>query len=109
MVRILYSFSSDDSTVCALDDEKETEEDQFTTKTLLLPQISSSTMIEIKDIEGNITRPPKKEEPPQVLHPYVYMCARLAFWTFGCDALTLTRLIIIIIIDTMYCTYPEVS
>jgi hypothetical protein len=90
MVRILHSLSSDDSTVCTLI-EKDAGEEQFTTQRSL-SHISISTMVEIRDIEGNITRPKKKEEPPQVLHPYVHSFGRISLFVNVLRSRTLTRL-----------------
>ena len=73
MVVTVDSFSSDDSTVCVLKEKDSAEKDQVKNWTVLssIP-ISVSTnpiMLEIKDLEGNIPRPSKKEELPNVLHP----------------------------------------
>jgi hypothetical protein len=73
MVVTVDSFSSDDSTVCVLKEKDIAEKDQVKSRTLLSSvPISTSTnpiMLEIKDLEGNVSRPSKKEEPPKVLHP----------------------------------------
>ena len=81
MVRLIsYSFSSDsDSTVCASNEkehdplqlipmEGDTVDEKFMMRDSA-SQLSISTLVEVKDLEGNVTRTPQNEEPPQVLHP----------------------------------------
>ena len=72
MVNIEYSYSSDDSTVsvCSLP-EKDAVEDRFTrnSSASLSSDILSTNMVDVKDIEGNIIRPTKKDEIPKVIHP----------------------------------------
>jgi hypothetical protein len=68
MVHTLDSFSSDDSTVCVLK-EKDLEKalTNLTRKTLSSPKLSTMAL-EVKDIEGDVSRPSIKQEQPKLLH-----------------------------------------